>query len=156
MLYIKSIALETIYSHGIETFPEECCGILASPNLEERVIEAVRCSNIQNELHKKDSKKYRRTAKKAYSISGLEWMKIENELNEKGYYYTGIYHSHSNGKAYFSQKDRKGAMLDGKPIQPKARYLIIGVKDRKVYDRKSFIWDIKQKDFVEEEIKIIE
>ena len=100
MLYIKSTALETIYSHGIETFPEECCGILSSPNLEERVIEAVRCSNIRNELHEKDPKKYRRTAKTAYSISGLELMKIENELKEKSYYYTGIYHSHSNGKAY--------------------------------------------------------
>ena len=57
------------------------------------------------------------------------------------------------GVCHFSRKDRKGVMSYGKLlIWPKAHYLVIGVKDGKVYDTKSFIWNEEQKDFVEEEI----
>jgi proteasome lid subunit RPN8/RPN11 len=162
MLQITKAALESVFSHGEETFPEECCGCLAGPVDGDEVTEAVRCTNIQNKLHEKDPEHYPRTAKDAFNIDPLEQMKIEEAADEKGLKLFGYYHSHPDCESYFSAEDTRQATYpttgddDGprEPIWPDAHQLIASVKAGKADYAKAFTWDGVAEEFVEEEIEV--
>ena len=64
-LTLTQKAWEEISHHAVETFPEECCGVI----LHNGGIDAVRrCRNIQNALHALDPESYPRDATIAYKI----------------------------------------------------------------------------------------
>ena len=56
-------ALEKIYSHAIQEYPDECCGIVTGDGMGITIVH--KCTNIQNELHEKDPERYVRDARTA-------------------------------------------------------------------------------------------
>ena len=155
MLKITSSAIEAIYSHGKKTSSGECCGLVVPTSLDEILTKVVECENIQDKLHEKDPVRYPITSESAYCLDRLGLMLIEDNSREEGYP-GGIYHSHTNGRAYFSNEDKRKAMFNGIVLHPKAHYIVIGVKEGEISDTKSFIWGTEQQDFIEEPIEIIE
>jgi len=161
MLKITKAALESVYNHGEETFPDECCGCLAGPADGDEVTEAIHCTNIQNKLHERDPEQYPRTAREAFNIDPLEQMRIEEAADGKGLKLFGYYHSHPDCESYFSAEDTRQATYpttdddDGlrEPIWPGAHQLIASVKGGKAAYAKAFTWDAEAKGFGEEEIE---
>src|SRR3989338_226972 len=154
MVKITLSAIESARKHAKESFPEECCGFLAS-SLDGIIMESVRCNNMQNLLHKKNLAENPRTAKEAYQIDGLEQLRMEKILDNRGLCIAGVYHSHANAKAYFSEEDKQRAMLGNEPMWPDAHYLVISVVNCNVLNAKSFAWDYSKRDFAEENIDIL-
>ena len=73
---------------------------------------------------------------------------MEKILDNRGLCIAGVYHSHANAKAYFSEEDKQRAMLGNEPMWPDAHYLVISVVNCNVLNAKSFAWDYSKRDFV--------
>ena len=48
-----------------------------------------------------------------------------------------IYHSHVDAGAYFSETDRRNAMVDGVPAYPQATYVVVAVAEGRVADTRA-------------------
>jgi proteasome lid subunit RPN8/RPN11 len=132
--------------HAIETFPEECCGVILSDGAVDRVR---RCVNRQNELHALDSETYPRDASTAYAMDPRELERIVEEGEKRGLAIKGFYHSHPNHAAYFSAEDKVFASPFGEPLYPDAVQVVISVFDRVARDLRAFAWAEERRDFVE-------
>ena len=149
-MYSSSV-LKQIYSHSIDEYPFECCGVILETAIKgEQTV--LRCKNIQNEIHKSDPVKNPRDAHTAYSISSADMLKIDRLMREQNYKLRAIYHSHPDHKAYFSEEDNSFATFNDEPTHPGTDYIIVSVVKKKIENAISFSWDDKSKRFLGEKI----
>jgi proteasome lid subunit RPN8/RPN11 len=96
MLKFGKTELEVLRSHGEETYPHECCGVLLGQvDGDARVVSSVvRCGNTR-----KDSPQNR------YHIDPRELIRIQREGRERGEDIVGFYHSHPDHPAKWSPTD---------------------------------------------------
>lgn len=146
---VLELAEETwkrITSHGVETYPEECCGIV----LGEGVVEEVRpCTNIQNILHEKDPETYPRDATTAYAIDPKELESILHDADTTGASFKAFYHSHPDHRAYFSEEDRAFACPFGEPSYPQTAQIVISVMHGELGEVHAYVWDETAGDYVQ-------
>ena len=139
--------LAEIYLHAREEFPNECCGWLTGPKDADRVDRVRRAVNAYRpESHPTASD---RTAETAYVIDGADLLELNSTMDDPERPHV-IYHSHPNGRAYFSETDRKVATDpwgDG-PVYP-VRQLVVGIDADRVVEARLFDWDDIEKGFVE-------
>ncbi len=143
--------LETIERHARADYPAECCGVLlvrpgASGQADERRLLA--CRNIQDELHAKDPERFPRTSRTAYYIAHADLLEIGRREGE-GFDVRAIYHSHVDVGAYFSETDRRNAMVDGAPAYPQATYVVVAVTEGRVAETRAHRFSADRQDFVE-------
>ena len=60
-----------------------------------------------------------------------------------------IYHSHIDAGAYFSETDRRNALVDGQPAYPGTTYIVVEVREGRAGDVRAFRWDEARRDFQE-------
>ena len=137
---------DDISQHAAEAFPEECCGVILDDG---KVLEARRCSNIQNALHTLDPETYRRTATTAYAMDPKELEAILQEAGSRGAGIRAFYHSHPDHEAYFSEEDKAFATPFGEPTFPECAQIVISIYDRIVRRISAYTWSPDKKDFVE-------
>lgn len=97
MLKIAQSVYDLLRSHGEQTYPYECCGVLLgrSDGDGKRVVtKAVRCRNTRA-----DSPENR------YNIDPAELIRIQLDSREDGLDILGFYHSHPDHPALWSQTD---------------------------------------------------
>ena len=90
-----------------------------------------------------------RTAETAYVIDGADLIELNRTMDDPEPPLV-IYHSHPNGRAYFSETDRRVATDpwgDG-PVYP-VRQLVIGIDAERVVEARLFGWDDAEKGFTE-------
>jgi adenylyltransferase/sulfurtransferase len=105
--------LRAIGAHAVRCFPEECCGYLTDAGI-------VECTNAQaSGLHPTVPA---RGAESGYVIAGAELIAFARSFDGPAPARV-VYHSHTNGRAYFSDVDREVARGAGYPVH----YLVIGV-----------------------------
>ena len=134
---IQSVHIEEINSHGEETYPEECCGILIGKYEDNipKVLEIRKMKNVNSE-----------SKKTKYSIDTLEILSLEKELEDKELEMIGIYHSHPDHPSRPSETDLQYAW-------PNLSYIILSVDNGKANTLTSWRLDIKTEEFVEETIE---
>jgi len=145
---LNKSTIKEIYQHALETYPDECCGIVTGSDDEQT---AHLCRNIQDRLHAEDPGKYPGDARTAYAVERNEAEKIFAEANEQGKGVIAFFHSHAEHDAYFSDMDKEAQSVFGEPEFPEALHVVISVKDRKLNDIKYFRWDKDKKDFILQE-----
>ncbi len=147
MSSIVNSLMEQVHQHALETYPEECCGIIIgkAETREEDIL--YRCTNVQNKLHAMDPETYPRNARTAYSIDTKEQMAIERDAREKGMEIKTFYHSHPDHDAYFSEEDKRMALFGDEPWYPDAKHWVISVYDGEVKDQALFAWNPDTKSF---------
>ncbi len=123
MLKLHASDYDTIRSHGEETYPDECCGILVgtSDGDVRTVRSAIRCDNVRA-----DSPQTR------YNIDPRELIRAQREAHERGLDIVGFYHSHPDHPAQRSQTDFEEAHWIG------CSYVITAVENGKATQTKSF------------------
>lgn len=97
MLRIPKPVFAEIRSHGEETYPHECCGILLghfSDDGAKTVTRSARCGNTRD-----DSPHNR------YNIDPRDYIRIQRESRERGEEIVGFYHSHPDHPAQWSSTD---------------------------------------------------
>src|SRR5262245_1128293 len=128
-------------------YPAECCGVLLTRDGPPPHRLLLPCRNIQNELHARDPVRHPRDARTAYYIDPRDLLAIGRRESD-GYRVATIYHSHIDVGAYFSDTDKKNALIDGEPTYPDAVYVVMSVMERQVVAVNAFVWDPSQRDFV--------
>jgi proteasome lid subunit RPN8/RPN11 len=95
--------------------------------------------------------RYPRDARTAYYIDPKDLLRI-GDLERRGYEVAVIYHSHVDAGAYFSETDRRQAVVGGEPAYPGAVYVVTSVIGGKVDAAAAFRWDAARRDFVPMEL----
>ena len=142
MLKIPETVHAAIRSHGEETYPHECCGVLlGSMDGDARIVtSAAPCGNTRN-----DSPHNR------YHIDPKELVRIQREGRERGEDIVGFYHSHPDHPARWSQTDFAEAHWIG------CSYVITSVEKGKAAVTNSFELlgtDESDKKFADETLEI--
>ena len=141
---INKNIIEAINRHAIETYPDECCGIVTGKGDEQAVH---KCKNIQNALHADDPERHPRDAKTAYAIERAEAEKIYADTKANGEDVLGFYHSHIDCDAYFSDTDKDAQVVFGEPEYPEALQIVVSVIKKQICGLKAFRWDKEKQDF---------
>ncbi|MGH7325239.1 MAG: Mov34/MPN/PAD-1 family protein [Candidatus Rokuibacteriota bacterium] len=141
--------LSAINGQAVREYPSECCGVIVSRGGERRLLPL---RNIQDELHRMDPNRYPRTSRTAYHVDARDYMTIERLLQE-GFSVAVVYHSHIDVGAYFSETDKRQALLgqdpnEHDPIFADATYLVVSVVPGRVQTVAAFRWDRSRRDFV--------
>jgi [CysO sulfur-carrier protein]-S-L-cysteine hydrolase len=128
---------EAIRSQAVEEYPFEACGVILARGGERRLL---RCRNAQNELHARDPQRHPRDARTAYYIDPKDLLRI-GDLERDGFGVAVIYHSHIDAGAYFSETDRRQALVGGEPAYPQAVYVVASVVAGALDEMKAFQWN---------------
>jgi proteasome lid subunit RPN8/RPN11 len=146
-LEIPRDILEEVYREARQSFPAECCGWLAGPRDATAVAAIRRCVNAQDSgTHPTAAD---RTAETAYVFTGPDLLALNSSL-DGDHPALIIYHSHPNGRAYFSPTDRQVAASpwgDG-PAYP-VQQLVVGIDEQRVVEAALFAWSDAENGFVE-------
>src|ERR1700712_4347423 len=102
MLQIRYSDYEALRTHGEETYPNECCGVLLGTSTPEgngaatsnAVHQIVRAGNTRTD-----------SAHNRYNIAPQELVKIQRQARGLGLDIVGFYHSHPDHPAQWSQTD---------------------------------------------------
>ncbi len=101
--------LQDLVTHARETFPHECCGLLAGR--QGRVVRVYRGRNV-------DESPY------TYRLDDRQLLQFLREMDQEGLDIVGIYHSHTASEATPSRTDVARAYY------PDAVYVIISLQQR--------------------------
>lgn len=137
-----------IQEHARADYPAECCGVVLTRTRGAQERRLLACRNIQDELHAKDPGRFPRTARTAYYIAHEHLLEIGRRESE-GFEVHVIYHSHVDTGGYFSETDRKNAMVDGMPAYPAATYVVVGVTEGGVVETRAHRFEPAAGEFVE-------
>jgi proteasome lid subunit RPN8/RPN11 len=96
--------------------------------------------------------RYPRDARTAYYIDPKDLLRI-GDLERQGFDVAVIYHSHVDAGAYFSETDRRQAVVGGEPAYPGAVYVVTSVVRGVVDAVAAFRWDPDCRDFVPMELQ---
>jgi [CysO sulfur-carrier protein]-S-L-cysteine hydrolase len=143
-MIITADELAALRAQAVEEYPAESCGVILRHDHERRLL---RCRNIQNDLHAKDPERHPRDARTAYYIDPADLLRI-GRLEGDGFGVAVIYHSHVDAGAYFSETDKRNALVGDEPAYPDAIYLVTSVMNGRVEATAAFRWDASRRDFV--------
>jgi proteasome lid subunit RPN8/RPN11 len=142
---IPAAVLAAVYAEARRAFPAECCGWLSGARPD--AVDALRpCTNAQGDAHPTAPE---RGAETAYVIDGEDLLALAESFDGPAPARV-IYHSHPNGRAYFSDTDRRVATSPwgGGPTWP-VQQLVVGVTAERVTEAALFAWSDAAGDFVE-------
>ena len=146
-LDIPAEILAEVYREARRTFPHECCGWLAGPADRQEVDVVRSCENAQDSgTHPTEAA---RGAERAYVITGRDLLELNHSLDGDTPAKI-IFHSHPNGRAYFSPTDREVATSpwgDG-PAYP-VQQLVVGITETRVEEAALFAWSDEEEGFVQ-------
>ncbi len=139
--------LEAVYREARASYPAECCGWVSGAKDATQATRLRTCVNAQAAGdHPTESS---RGADTAYVIAGSDLLALNRELDgdEPA---KAIYHSHYNGRAYFSKTDHDVATSpwgDG-PVYP-VQQLVVGIGPKRVEEAALFAWSDADEGFIE-------
>jgi proteasome lid subunit RPN8/RPN11 len=119
----------TIYDLAQHSYPEECCGLVLQQGIHP-------CRNEQNYWHELDPITYPRNATQGFIFSAADALFLSRNIDSNNPAKI-VYHSHPNVGAYFSEEDKKSAVVNGTPIYP-VDHLVIDVQKAGVFCSKLF------------------
>lgn len=143
---IPGVFLEKILDQAESEYPRECCGVITGT--QETYLRVRICRNVQDDNHAREPENFPRTSRTAYWMDPTDLLELQKELRAGKEDIRIIYHSHIDAEAYFSPEDVRMALLDGRPVYPGAKYLVISVKSCKSSDLCLYGWDEKTGKFL--------
>ena len=100
MIRIEQGAWDLMVAHASETYPNECCGALlgVAEDGQKRVRLAVPLDNVSQGSHRS-----------RYELRPEDLLTADRKARQEGMDLLGIYHSHPDCDAYFSETDLKNS-----------------------------------------------
>jgi proteasome lid subunit RPN8/RPN11 len=133
--------LAAIYAQAISAFPDECCGYLVGA-ARHAACAVVPCRNAQVDGAHPIAPE--RGADTGFVIAGADLLRFARSF-DTDLPARVVYHSHTNGRAYFSTVDRQMAAGPAYPVQ----HVVIGVTAGAVREAAQFAWSTSVGDYVE-------
>jgi proteasome lid subunit RPN8/RPN11 len=137
MIEIDDHPWQMMVLHAERAYPHECCGAMLGHVVGERkhVVEAVPLENA-----------YRGERNQRYQLRPADLMRAERSARERGLDLIGIFHSHPDCAAYFSETDLKNSC-------PWYSFVVLSVIGGKFEHAASFLPDMDQTSAEVEELK---
>jgi proteasome lid subunit RPN8/RPN11 len=137
MIEIEETPWQTMVLHAERTYPDECCGAMLGhvQGESKRVTEALPLENAFNG-EKQDR----------YELRPEDLLAAEREARARGLDLIGIFHSHPDCDAYFSETDLKNSC-------PWYSFVVLSVNRGKFHHANSFLPDLDQTAAETEELK---
>lgn len=146
-LLIPSLLMHEVFREARRAFPAECCGWLTGPAGGDGVDGIRPCVNAQTSGHHPTA--VSRSAETAYVIDGDDLLAFNRAFRDPTPPRI-IYHSHPNGRAYFSSTDQEVARSpwgDGPAYD--VQQLVVGLHEKQVTEAALFAWSDEHDAFVE-------
>lgn len=134
--------LAQVYTHARAAFPAECCGYLVGPAGGDAATALVACRNAQPDGGHPTAPA--RGADTGFVIDGPELLAFARRFGE-AHAPRVVYHSHTNGRAYFSDVDQQVAAGPAYPVQ----HLVVGATAAGVTEAAQFAWSAAAGRYVE-------
>ncbi len=146
-MILTAAELAAIRRQAEREYPAECCGVVLvrEAPAERRLLP---CRNVQDAKHAEDPGRFPRTARTAYFMDPTD-INAFTQLERDGFTLRVIYHSHIEAGAYFSETDRRNALLDGQPLYPDVTYVVVAVSGGRAGAAAAFRWAPDRGEFVE-------
>lgn len=137
MIEIEKAAWQTMVDHAEAVFPNECCGAMLGrlDGDQKRVTLAV---PIENAYHGAQVARY--------EIKPEDLLAADREARRRGMDVIGIFHSHPDCDAYFSETDLKNSC-------PWYSFVILSIKNGRFDHANSFVPDLDQTRADKEELR---
>jgi proteasome lid subunit RPN8/RPN11 len=144
---IPDDVMAVVHAEARRAFPAEACGFLVGPRGGDAVTRARPCRNAQADGDHPTAAD--RGAETAYVICGEDLLALARSLDGPEPARI-IYHSHPNGRAYFSATDQAVARdpWGEGPMYP-VQQLVVGIDAERVTEARLFDWDAAAGRFVE-------
>ena len=117
--------LNELYTHALETRPEECCGLILGDR-NDRYRRLVRCRNEMTQRHQKDPVAFPRDGRDAFYMNEHDYMRAVEKAEADGLEVTAVYHSHVGSAVYLSEMDLQYAESELFPF-PDAEQIVVSV-----------------------------
>ena len=111
-------------------------------------------TNAAEKMKAERPEEFTRTAEMGYVMDPKEQMKVMRDADLRGRLVRGIYHSHVDVGAYFSDEDKRRALFDGEPMFPGAIYVVADIRQQRAAGAKAFVWEDAVRDFVEVPLEV--
>lgn len=147
MLTLCPEIIDRVVKHAVENYPNEACGFLIGEKGQDSVTEFIPVKNVYDEMHAKYPETYPRTAKTAYLIDPRKQQGIFDDAGKNRQEVKGIFHSHTDHDAYFSEEDRQVAAPWGEPMFPNVSYIVVSIWNGKLKEINEFYWDNEKREF---------
>lgn len=136
MLEVLDQPWKTMVTHAESTYPNECCGAMLGKHREGRkiVTDAVPLTNS-----------FAGAQGDRYQIKPEDLLAAERAARDRGLDVIGVFHSHPDCDAYFSETDLKNSC-------PWYSFVVISVQAGKFHHANSFLPDIEQTQADSEEL----
>ena len=128
MIEIEKAAWETMLQHAQDKFPNECCGAMLGRIDGDRKVVTLAVP-IENA--------YEGAQGARYEIGPEDLLAADREARARGMDLVGIFHSHPDCDAYFSETDLKNSC-------PWYSFVVLSVKNGRFDHANSFIPDLDQ------------
>ena len=125
---ISARLMSDMCAHALESQPEECCGLVVGSD-ENRFSRVYRCRNVMTQKHRDQPEQFSRDGRHAYYMSESDYLRAQQDAQERGESITAVYHSHVAAGLHFSAVDQLYARQDLFPF-PEAAQIVISVWDR--------------------------
>ncbi len=139
--------LRAVYREARNAYPNEACGWLTGLAARNRAVAIRACVNAKTlGIH---SAVADRGAETAYEFTAQDAIDLDRSFDTDAPAVL-IYHSHPNGRAYFSKTDRQFAksMWGDGPAYP-VQQLVVGIDATRVVEAALFAWSWEANDFIE-------
>lgn len=135
MLQIQEEPWREMRAHAERTYPDECCGVmLGRVDGEKVVLEAIELENVAE-----GSRRAR------YALAPGDLIRADREARARGMDLVGIYHSHPDCDAYFSETDLKNSC-------PWYSFVVLSVRQGRYVHANSWLPNAEQTHAEKEEI----
>ena len=139
-LAIPAEIMQAVFRQARESFPSECCGWLSGP------ADGNSVDTIHPAVNAQDSDALvavaGRDSERAYAFNFADTRALDDSFATQ-HPARIIYHSHPNGRAYFSETDREvatqPAVWGGGPVFP-VQQMVVGIDGERVVEAALFDW----------------
>ena len=127
---ISGRILNELFTHALETLPEECCGLIVGDECEP-FRRLVRCRNEMTPRHRSNPERYPHDGREAFHMNEGDYHGVREKAKDAGERVTAVYHSHVGTGAYLSEIDLEGVEGTDFPF-PQADQIVVAVFERRV------------------------
>ena len=110
MLPLGDDVREQMIAHAREQFPKECCGMLAG--VDSKPVKVVRATNSEDSEFR-------------YRVDDRELLRFLHDIDDNGWDFLAVYHSHTRSQAYPSPTDVRLATN-----WPDPYYVLVSLEDQ--------------------------
>jgi proteasome lid subunit RPN8/RPN11 len=140
MITIGPMLIQQMQAHATAWYPSECCGLLFAETASDAVVRVACMDNLADKLHARNPEDFPRSGHDYFSLNERQAHRLAEEASARGERWSGIFHSHIDCGAYFSDEDQAMAAPDGHPVDPAMWHVVMECRQRVVVMARAFIW----------------